>query len=277
MFTLGLSTPRFSDEALFKEYSEAGILNMEVSFGNEYCEKLDFDELKRLSEKYGVNLYSFHLPFYPFNKIDISNKELADYSVKYLSSLIKKGSDIGIHLYIIHASGEPIDENQRKERMECAKSSLKELCQVAKENGSIIAVENLPRTCLGRNSSDIKELLSADSSLVVCYDTNHLLGQDAIEFIKDVGDKIATTHISDYDFKDERHWLPGEGKNNWQAIIKALLDVGYNGIWLYEIDFQCPWTIHRDRDLNCHDFVRNADEVLNNKKITIFSTPNENL
>ena len=92
-----------------------------------------------------------------------------------------------------------------------------------------------------------------------------------------VGDKMITTHVSDCDFINERHWLPGEGKIDWQALLGALFDVNYHGIWLYEIGFKCPRSIIRDRDLTCEDFVRNANELFQNKPITTFSTHIEGL
>ena len=55
------------------------------------------------------------------------------------------------------------------------------------------------------------ELISADDRLRVCFDTNHLLKESIIDFIYNVGDKIITTHVSDYARENERHWLPGEG------------------------------------------------------------------
>lgn len=273
MFKVGLSTPGYVNESLFELYQKAGISYMEVSVDKGKSDNLNFDDLKRFSKQYNVNLWSFHLPFWPFAEIDISNKEVSEKTIKYLSEFIKKASNIGIDKFVIHASGEPIEESQRGDRMKCAKQSLSELARIAKENNSVVAVENLPRTCLGRNSDDILELISVDDNLKVCFDTNHLLKENPIEFIQKLGNKIITTHISDYDFIDERHWLPGEGMLDWQAIIKALKNVGYDEMWLYEIDFECPYTISRDRNLVCEDFVRNANELFANKPVTIFSKP----
>ena len=261
MFELGLSTPGYVNEQLFIECKEAGIKHLEISVDKWKSEQLDFAQLKAWSEKYNVNLWSFHLPFWPFAEIDISNKELAEKSINYLSEFIKKGSEIGINKYVIHASGEPIAEEDRKSRMECAKKSLYTLAEFAKRYGSTVLVEDLPRTCLGRNSGDMIELLSAHPDLRACFDTNHLLDEDIVKFIHVLGDKIVSTHISDYDFNNERHWLPGEGDINWQELIKALKDVNYQGIWLYEIDFGCPSTIKRDRDLTCKDFADNIKEL----------------
>lgn len=261
MFELGLSTPGYVNEQLFIECKETGIKHLEISVDKWKSEQLDFAQLKAWSKKYNVNLWSFHLPFWPFAEIDISNEELAEKSVNYLSEFIKKGSEIGINKYVIHASGEPIADEDRKSRMECAKKSLYTLAELAKRYGSVVLVEDLPRTCLGRNSNDMLELLSAHPDLRACFDTNHLLDEDIVEFIHVLGDKIVSTHISDYDFNNERHWLPGEGDINWQELIKALKDVNYQGIWLYEIDFGCPSTIKRDRDLTCKDFADNIKEL----------------
>ena len=273
MYRIGVSTPCRIDEEMFKKYNAAGITHMEVSVNKELSDALDYDELLAWSQKYGVELYSFHLPFMPFGEIDISSPALAEKTVEYIKDFIDKGTAIGIDKYIIHPSGEPIAECDRAARMAVAKQSLAVLADYAAARGAVICVENLPRTCLGRDSRDILELLGADSRLVACFDTNHLLEEDPIEFIKAVGGKIATLHVSDYDFKNERHWLPGEGMLDWQSIINALKEISYNGAWLYEISLGCPWTIKRPRDLTYEDFYRNAMELFENKPLTIFSAP----
>lgn len=277
MFKVGLSTPMEINEAMFKSYSEAGISQMEVSVNKALSEALDFEKLLEWSKKYGVELYSFHLPFMPFADIDISHPQLAEKSVEYLKYYIDKGTKIGINKYIIHPSGEPINENDREARMKIAKESLSILADYADKKGAVICVENLPRTCLGRDSKDILELLSANEKLLACFDTNHLLAENATDFIKAVGKKIVTLHVSDYDFKNERHWLPGEGLVDWQSIISAIKEINYSGSWLYEISLGAPWTIVRPRDLTYEDFCKNAAELFEGKPLTKISTPVENL
>ena len=278
MYKIGLSTTASRNtEELFSSCAKAGVEVVEISRPKGEVDALDYNELKSLSDKYGVKIWSFHLPFWPFSEIDISREDLAEKSIEYLCNIIDKATGIGIDKFVIHASGEPIEDEDRKGRMECAKKSLDTLAQYAKERGAIICVEDLPRSCLGRSISDICELISANDDLRVCFDTNHLLYEDNVDFVRALGDKIVTLHVSDFDMVNERHWLPGEGKNDWKSILGALKEVGYKGPWLYEIDFATPKTIIRERDLTAEDFVRNATELFEGKDFTIFSTPKPNL
>lgn len=275
MLKIGLSScSKPLNEELFKAYKEAGIECMEVSVDLETGDGLDWPQLFALSQKYGIELWTYHLPFSPFDKINISSPDenLRQYSVEKFADLIMKISDFGVKVFVIHASGEPIDEDKRPVYMEQAKKSLKQLAEVADRCMVTLAVEDLPRTCLGRNSDDMLELVSADDRLKICFDTNHLLGENIKEFIEKVGDKIITTHISDYDFVNERHWLPGEGDIDWKELYETLKNVGYKGPWLFEIGFEAPKSIKRDRKLTCEDFVRNAKELFENKSFTNIST-----
>lgn len=273
MYKIGLSSCGHRlDDKFFEMYQNAGITLMELApNGDEYGD-VDYSNVYRLADKYGIKLWSYHLPFWPFTDIDISNNELCKSTLDYLTELIKKATDIGIDKFVIHPSGEPIEgPRERKERMKCSKESLAKLAEIAKRYDSVIAVEDLPRSCLGKNSDEILELISADDDLRVCFDTNHLLSENPADFVRHVGKKIITTHVSDYDFINERHWLPGEGKIDWQELLQAFKDIDYEGPWLYEIGFACPQSIIRNRDLTCEDFVKNAEELFDNKPITIFS------
>ena len=272
MLKIGLSScGKIHNEELFASYAKSGIGNMELSMKLEGYSTLDFEQMHTLAKKYGVNLWSFHLPF-EFD-IDISNPEYSKRTVEIHNELIKKASAIGIKIFVLHPSAEPIQDSERALRMSESKKSLVTLADIAAQYGATIAVENLPRTCLGKNADEMLELLNADERLRVCYDTNHLLSGSSKEFIKKLGKKIITTHVSDYDFINERHWLPGEGRLDWQEILATLKEVEYDGVWLYELGFDAPCTIERARELTCDDFVKNALEIFQGAPLTVLGTP----
>ena len=263
----------------FGKYREASIPAMEISNGQQAdADRIDFPMLRRCADEFGITLWSYHLPFAPFKTIDPSVPALAESTVAYFCSLIDKAAEAGIRIFVVHPSGEPIDEADRPMRMETAKKSLAALAEYAKTKGGVIAVEDLPRTCLGRDSSDILDLISAHPDLRVCFDTNHLLKEDIGDFIRAVGDRIVTTHVSDYDFVNERHWLPGEGQIDW-AMLKSTLDaVSYDGCWLYELGLGgSDWTIDRPRALTHADIRRNYEEIFSGKAPTAVGQAKPNL
>lgn len=278
-YQIGLSNGMMGDnvEIIMSQCKKAGISAIEISPPQDKYFLVDYQRIYESAQKNEITLWSFHLPFMPFEKWDISKKELQDNTVAYMCELIDKASAIGVKNFIVHPSGEPVADAERAERMECAKKSLFTLAEYAKTKGAVIAVEDLPRSCLGRNSEEILQLISAHEDLRVCFDSNHLLAENPADFVKKLGEKIVTVHISDYDFVDERHWLPGEGKVDWQAVLTALKETGYQGVWLYEIGFKCPATILRERDLTCEDFVQNAKELFSGKTPTIYGTPKTSL
>lgn len=262
MLKVGLSTGR-NERALTEPFlaslQEAGVDGIEVSTA--YLDEAmaeDYRYLPALAAKYGIALWSYHIPFSPFDRIDPSHKDHAAFTVDAFSELIKMKSELGFGRVVIHPSGEPIADEDRVERMKVAKESFAKLAKIAASCGVVIAIEDLPRTCLCRNSDEMLDLLSVDPTLRTCFDTNHLLTEDPADFARKVGSKIVTTHVTDCDFINERHWYPGEGKINWPALMRALDEVGYNGPFIYELGLTAS-EFHRA--LTPADLVSTAHEI----------------
>ena len=69
---------------------------------------------------------------------------------------------------------------------------------------------------------------------------------------------------------NERHWLPGEGKIDWPALMDGLDAAGYAGAFTYELGFKGdPRTVARSRDLTPEDIVRNAREIEARHTLTV--------
>lgn len=262
---------------LFAAYREAGISYMEVSCSVAETSALDLPAVMGLAEAYGVTVASLHLPFSQEMDLSRTNPDVRASVVAFQSELMKRGAAVGIPLFVIHPSSEPIEDGERAARMACAKESLAILAELAESLGVTLTVEDLPRTCLGNCSDEMRELLSAHPALRSCLDTNHLLEEDTAAYVRRVGDRIVTTHVSDYDFINERHWVPGEGKQDFLSILEALREVGYQGLWLYEIGLKTPHTITRPRELTYADLVENANTLFAGEAPAPFGTPIPNL
>jgi len=275
MYEIGVSIGIASNNVEeMRKIAQSGITNIEIAFGNgNALNEFDFQIAKRLADENGIKLWSFHLPFYPFSKIDPSSldDEIIESTYNLFIELIKKGSKIGIDKYVVHPSIEPIEVSERSGKLKAAADFFSSLADQAYKYGATIAIEDLPRSCLGNSSEEISYLLSANDKLRVCFDTNHLLKENIVDFVRKHGEKIITLHISDYDFKDERHWLCGEGDIDWQELYNTLKEVKYNGVWLYEVGLYPSKTIDR-RVLEYKDFYNNAFEIFEGKIPTPIGT-----
>lgn len=239
----GLSTGSVEPE-YWKKLKAIGIDCIEMSCTYEkYMDILDFPNKAetyaknaRLAE---LDIWSIHLPFSQMYDISIADEMLRDKIIQTNKLLIEAAGHIGIKTAVLHPSSEPIADCDRARRMHLSREAIVYLKDVADKAGIVLAIENLPRTCLCNTASEMIELLKGTGATAV-FDTNHSLKQDNISFLNeltDAGIPIQSLHISDYDFVNERHRLPGLGINDWNGILKVLESVHYCGPLMYEIAF----------------------------------------
>ncbi len=226
----------------YRALAAAGIRHVELSGGNRaFWDELDFVHNARhiveTMHACGVEPSSVHLPFAPFEELDpaCKDKDVRAHIVAYQSELLRAAADCGVPIAVIHPSGEPYGAFERGERMKCAVDTLRQIAETADACGVRLAVENLPRTCLGNIHEEITLMTMEIPSLCVCFDTNHSLRQKNPDCIRALGGKIATLHLSDYDMVDERHLLPFLGRNDWHGIMQALEETDYEGYLTFEI------------------------------------------
>ena len=191
-------------------------------------------QLQQSAQITGIKIWSIHIPYGRDIDISLCDPANREKALEEVSRMISLCEYIKPEKLVIHASFEPVPENERAQRFEACKESLAVLVKTAAVYNARLTVECLPRTCLGNTSSEILDLINAIDGLEVCCDVNHLLQETPQEFIKRVGSPITTLHISDYDGVDERHWLPGQGIINWNNVLDSLVNIEYQGPFMFE-------------------------------------------
>ncbi|KPJ60629.1 MAG: hypothetical protein AMS15_06325 [Planctomycetes bacterium DG_23] len=128
--------------------------------------------------------------------------------------------------------------------LECNVEALEKISDFVQGGPTTICLEN------GGSIENMLGLLNAvrGSGLGLCLDTGHLnmAGGDCRDFILKAGERLKALHITDSIGSRDDHILPyGAGTINWEELIKALREVGYEGLFNFEVprENRCPMKI----------------------------------
>ena len=230
------------DEDFYKSLQKSDIHHIEISLAKkEKYEEAEFTKncksLVSVMKEYEITPLSLHLPFLSQEPFDPTTADKATRRkiIETQTSILKALAETDIKIAVIHPSAEPYSLFERAERLKYSAETLNEIAEVAESSGIKLAIENLPRTCLTCVHEEHNLLLKEVPKAFACFDTNHSLRQQNVDFIKSLGSKIITTHFSDYDLIDERHLLPFLGRNDCSGIMKSLEEIDYNGPITFEV------------------------------------------
>ena len=110
------------------------------------------------------------------------------------------------------------------------------LCEVGRQHGVAICLENMPFRCQSTSTPEailkLVRLIGAPNSKV-CLDTGHslVMGIQPAVAVEQIGrEHLACLHVHDNNGEGDFHWIPFTGKGDWAAFTKALREIGYEGV-----------------------------------------------
>lgn len=201
-------------------------------------------DLKAYADSLNFTFRQGHSPFPCYARDDMAYTQM-------VGPLVRRSVEIagmlGIKNLVIHPTAPtrmPLGADLKEFNMEFYRSLLP-----LAENWNVkICLENMwgydskrgyiiPNVCsFGRDLADYLDSLG-DEHFTVCLDLGHsgLVGEEAADAIYALGgERLGALHVHDNDYKGDTHTLPYYGKMDWDAITKALSDVGYKGDFTYE-------------------------------------------
>lgn len=121
----------------------------------------------------GLTVFSVHLPFGMSVSPACTKQAQRQKNVEKLKRFISLTKGCGAEIFVIHASFEPVEDAAREAMLDSAAQSLRELVDYMEPQGLTLALENLPRTCIGNSAREIAYLTGCVPELRLCLDTNH--------------------------------------------------------------------------------------------------------
>ena len=181
-----------------------------------------------------VRVGSIHLPFGGVWDFSVADEAARQTAVARQLDVIDQCAPLGATQLTLHASAEPIDPAERRTRLDQALRSLAQLLPEARRHGLRLAVEWLPRSCIGHNEDEILALVTPfpAKDVGILLDVNHVMTRHAElpAIIGTLAPRLVAFHLSDYDGVDECHWIPGEdqGVIVWPEVMRAIRAIDHN-------------------------------------------------
>ena len=165
-----------------------------------------------------------------------------------LEQWIRLYDAIGIQNAVFHCDHLAESGLSHRERLDKNAEMLKQLADRVQDTNVTICVENMHSRSLDRVTTTIDEILylldKLDSDRFgICLDTSHLNlepDNDQGRFIRAAGSRLRAMHVGDNDTSTDQHLMPfGRGTIDFAAVVEALREVGYKGLFNLEIPGEC--------------------------------------
>ncbi len=215
-------------EEQIKAMSEVGINR---TFINACCPNLE--KTMQTFKKYGVACENFHSEIFTMVNgkrvtVDALSHE-GEEGNEMLKTLLKNVLDCencDVNLLVVHTSF----ENSSKANTSCLVKRITELYDFARQHNVTIAFENIAYF------DNLKFVLDALPDAKFCWDTGHQYAYgDKKAVMPDFSDRLITLHVHDNNLEYDNHFIPFDGKIDFNLVAKTLADANFKGTILLEI------------------------------------------
>ena len=172
----------------------------------------------------------------PYEGLDINNRdsELRPLIAARYIKAIEAADRIGARQMVIHSPYNVWYENNRLSEASYAAAELAQIhalltpiVTAAQDKGVTLVVENIEDINPATRRVMIESFGS--SAIALLIDTGHAHiarrtgGAPPVDFfVRDAGDQLQHVHLQDVDGHADRHWAPGDGEVEWNAVFAAL-------------------------------------------------------
>lgn len=202
-------------------------------------------KIKKKADELGIMFVQTHLPYYNF--CDPRTGILEEQEELIRRSIVCTGI-LGAYWTVSHPATayqeSLISTGSKEQNLRYFEKHL----QYASEYGVGICIENMadfPDQGYKRSYcatveelGDLVDTLSVRHDNVgICWDFGHanLVYADQVSCLNYLGNRIRVTHVHDNSGKNDEHRAPYLGNVNWEKIMPALIDCGYEGNFSFEV------------------------------------------
>lgn len=206
-----------------------------------------FADLKRYADEKGICFRQAHAPFASTVR---DNDEWNKNRFEEIARSLRYASILGVKNVIVHPCQHLpfLEDGVPDQLFEINMDFYRRLIPYCEEYGVRVALENMwqtipgtnkimPSTC-GRPAEFVRYLDTLDNDcFTACLDIGHavLCCENPADFIHTLGKKrLGALHVHDVDGTRDSHTFPYLGVTDWESVMRALAEIGYDGDLTYE-------------------------------------------
>ena len=241
------------DEDIVRMVAEAGFDGIDWSFMRQFGENSPWMQenwrehaqmLVKTAKECGVSFRQGHAP-YPTTRGDAETDAMI---MLTLRRSIEAAAAMGIPYLVVHPCQHTPYNVTRDALFAQSVDMYRQLLPLAQELGVVLCTENMWQRDKGRKvivesicarPEEFCQMVDTLDSpyLRACLDIGHgpLVSQDPAFMVRTLGkDRLKALHIHDVDLHNDSHTIPFAGKVNWQEVVQALVEIGYDGDFTFE-------------------------------------------
>lgn len=203
------------------QIKKAGFDSTMLWWEDEYWPRaIDKSTFVSMADSCGLKVDNYHLPYESTNLLFSRKSAQRSQYVAEVLRQIEGCKTSGAEKIVMHVT----DRTDTIPDTATMLESMETIVRHAEDIGIKIAAENT------HYYKQIDTLLQEIESpyLGLCYDTSHdfVKGQSRSMLLSKYSHRLMCVHISDNDFIEDRHWLPGNGIIPFKSFINTIKDSG---------------------------------------------------
>lgn len=214
-----------------------------------------FTNLRKIADDCGIIIDQIHSPFPTL--FDGDDEAMKEFRFELQVKSAEAAAILGARYMIVHPQmpGQRKYNDYYEETKELNMNFYSRLLPYLKQYNVKAAIENMfsydrekckicPTTCT--TAEEIIDYIDTlnDDMFTVCLDIGHtnLIHCEGFEqvtpvnMIRTLGKRIETLHVHDNNGINDDHTVPYLGNINWDDVMAAFNDIGYEGIFTFEAD-----------------------------------------
>ncbi len=227
----------FDIKETFDKIAKAGFAGVDFNFdAGDFClinDKQYFLDLRKYAEDKGLTIHMAHAPW----PSSFNNEEETEEAFVKIVQAIKNASYLGAKMIVVHPFFhlDPTIEGNMEKMFDLNVEFFKKLAPYAKEYNVKIAIENIGAKTACSTPEMMNEIYDTlnDPIFTICVDTGHFfrINIEPAEAVIKIGKRLVNgcLHVQDTVPPLDMHTLPFYGKINWEEMMKALAEIGYEG------------------------------------------------